>query len=210
MRTDELLDVLAEDASVPWRLGTRLALAVIAGTILAASLLVVVIGVRPDAGTAMSSLRFVFKFVVTLALAVTATRSVIRLARPDAPSSRGLGLVLAPALLGCAVGLELWSLPVGCWLPSLVGHNARYCLSLIPLLALGPLACLLAALRQGAPTRPGLTGGVAGLAAAGIAATFYASHCDDDSPLFVLLWYSLAVLIVSAAGYLAGRKVLAW
>jgi hypothetical protein len=92
----------------------------------------------------------------------------------------------------------------------MVGVNARLCLTLIPLLAIGPLACLLAALRQGAPSSPGLAGAIAGLAASGIAATFYAAHCTDDSPLFVMTWYLIAALIVTSAGYLIGRRLLRW
>jgi len=65
-------------------------------------------------------------------------------------------------------------------------------------------------LRSGAPRSPGLTGALAGAAAAGIAALFYASHCPDDSPLFVATWYPLATLICMGAGALAGRRFLAW
>jgi hypothetical protein len=53
-----------------------------------------------------------------------------------------------------------------------------------------------------------LTGAVAGLIAGGIAATFYAAHCVDDSPLFVATWYTLALALVTLAGALAGRWVL--
>jgi hypothetical protein len=63
-------------------------------------------------------------------------------------------------------------------------------------------------LRQGAPTRPALAGGVAGLMSAGLAATIYASHCTDDSPLFVATWYTLAAALMTAIGALAGSKVL--
>jgi hypothetical protein len=106
--------------------------------------------------------------------------------------------------------VELLVLPVSQWTPRLVGHNARFCLTLIPLLSIGPLACLLAALREGAPSSPGLAGAVAGLAASGIAATFYAANCTDDSALFVITWYPIATLIVTTAGYLIGRKLLRW
>jgi hypothetical protein len=119
-------------------------------------------------------------------------------------------IAIAPALLAVAVVVELLVLPESQWLPRLVGVNARLCLTLIPLLAAGPLACLLAALRQGAPSRPGLAGAVAGLAASGIAASFYAAHCTDDSPLFVMTWYLIATLIVTMAGYLIGRRLLRW
>jgi hypothetical protein len=48
------------------------------------------------------------------------------------------------------------------------------------------------------------------LAASGIAATFYAANCTDDSALFVMTWYPIATLIVTTAGYLVGRKLLRW
>jgi len=66
----------------------------------------------------------------------------------------------------------------------------------------------MAALRQGAPSNPGWTGATAGLAASGIAATFYAANCNDDSPLFVATWYPIAILAVSAAGCLIARRAL--
>jgi hypothetical protein len=119
-------------------------------------------------------------------------------------------VAIAPALLACAAVLELLVLPESQWMPRLVGHNARFCLTLIPLLSIGPLACLLAALREGAPSSPGLAGAVAGLAASGIAATFYAANCTDDSALFAMTWYPIATLIVTIAGYLIGRKLLRW
>jgi hypothetical protein len=105
---------------------------------------------------------------------------------------------------------ELLAMPESSWGPRLVGDNARDCVVLIPFLAIGPLACLLIALRQGAPARPGLAGLVAGLAASGIAATFYAANCSDDSPLFVATWYPAASAAVVLTGYLAGSKLLKW
>jgi hypothetical protein len=63
-------------------------------------------------------------------------------------------------------------------------------------------------LRHGAPTRPAVTGAIAGLMSAGLAATLYASHCTDDSPLFVATWYSIATALVAAIGALAGPRLL--
>jgi hypothetical protein len=39
-------------------------------------------------------------------------------------------------------------------------------------------------------------------------ATLYASHCTDDSPLFVAAWYTMATALVTAVGALAGAKLL--
>ena len=66
----------------------------------------------------------------------------------------------------------------------MIGHNSLFCVTVIPLLSLAPFAAVLYALRSGAPANPTVAGAVGGLLSAGIAATLYASHCTDDSPLF--------------------------
>lgn len=211
MKTDDLIALLATDSTPPWRLRALMALAVAAGVLLAAALFFAAIGFRADIAQAVESVRFLFKFVVTLALAVTATAAAFALAQPGVGlAHKGLALAAAPALLIAAALVELMVLPQDQWMPRMMGHNARFCLTLIPLLSIGPLACLLLALRRGAPSNPGLAGALAGLAASGIAATFYAANCTDDSPLFVMAWYPLAILIVTAAGFLLGRKLLRW
>jgi len=148
---------------------------------------------------------------VTVSLAVTAIWVTLSVGRPDGGlAHRGLALSIVPALLACAAAVELRVLPKSRWMPLLVGQNARFCLTLIRWLSIGPLACLLAALRLGAPSSPGLAGAVAGSAASGIAATFYVANCTDDSVLFVMTWYPIATLIVPTRGYLVGRKPLRW
>jgi hypothetical protein len=211
VKTDDLIDLLAQDSAPPLRLRSLLAMALAGGIIIAAILFFVGIGFRPDISEAVTSNRFLFKFVATISLAVTAIWVTLSVGRPSGSlAHRGLVLAIAPTLLVCAAVIELLVLPESQWMPLLVGHNARFCLTLIPLLSIGPLACLLAALRVGAPSSPGLAGAVAGLAASGIAATFYAANCTDDSALFVITWYPIATLIVTTAGYLIGRKLLRW
>ncbi len=61
---------------------------------------------------------------------------------------------------------------------------------------------------DGAPAHPSVAGAIAGMLSAGLAATMYASHCTDDSPLFVATWYSIATALVSAIGALAGSRIL--
>lgn len=92
----------------------------------------------------------------------------------------------------------------------LIGHNALVCMVLIPLMSAAPLVGTLIALHRGAPDNPGLAGAVAGLFAGAFGASLYATHCPDDSPLFVATWYTLAVLVVMAVGALAGSRWLRW
>jgi hypothetical protein len=211
VKTDKLIDLLAKDTRPPWPFRSLLAGAAVGGIAIGAIVFFTEIGLRPDISEALSSGRFLFKFVVTILLALTAIGATLALGRPDGRlARRSLMMAIAPSLLAVAVIFELLVLPQSHWLPRLVGVNATLCLTLIPLLAIGPLVCLLAALRYGAPSNPGLAGAIAGLAASGIAATFYAAHCNDDSPLFVMTWYLIATLIVTMAGYVIGRRVLKW
>jgi hypothetical protein len=90
----------------------------------------------------------------------------------------------------------------------LIGSNSRICMTAIPLMSLPLLGAALIGLRHGAPSRPALTGAVAGLLSAGLAATLYAAHCTDDSPLFVTTWYTIATALVTAIGALVGSRVL--
>jgi hypothetical protein len=55
-----------------------------------------------------------------------------------------------------------------------------------------------------------MTGAVAGLFAGALGAVLYATHCPDDSPLFVAVWYGLAIAAVALIGALAGRRLLRW
>ena len=119
-------------------------------------------------------------------------------------------LVVAPAFLSVAVLYELLAISPAHWAERLVGNYAGTCLIAIPLLSIVPLAALLIALRAGAPRIPASAGAVAGLLAGALSATLYATHCPDDSPLFVAVWYTLAVSLVTLAGALAGRRVLRW
>lgn len=212
MRTDDLIRALANDRSSQWpSVGQALALALVVGLAAAAAVFMAMLGPRPDFAAALHSPRFLFKFVVTLALAASATALVARLARPAA-RSRALAALLwvGPALLALGVTYELAAIPAAQWGKTLIGTNARVCLTSIPLIAAPVLAAAIVALKRGAPTRPMLAGAAAGLVAGGFGATLYAAHCIDDSPLFVLAWYTPAIALVTLAGALLGARLLRW
>jgi len=115
-----------------------------------------------------------------------------------------------PILLAAADLAELVTVPAAEWGGRLVGSNALVCLRSIPFLAAAPLLAAMLALRHGAPENPTLAGASAGLVAGGIGAALYASHCIDDSPFFVSVWYTLAIAIVVAIGAWCGSRCLRW
>lgn len=211
MKTEDLIGLLAEDARVRWTLPGRLAAAVLAGTVVAVLLFVGLLGIRPDIVLAGQTARFLFKLLFVLALLGCGLGAVAQAGRPLARLGVwSLALIVLLGALAVAVTGELLLTPEHLWRARLIGQNAALCLVAIPTLALAPLAFLLFALKAGAPSRPGLAGAIAGLAAGGIAATLYAVHCPDDSPLFVATWYLLAIAIVVGTGYAAGSRLLRW
>ncbi|PLP59827.1 DUF1109 domain-containing protein [Mesorhizobium loti] len=212
MKTDELIKTLGADAkATAMPLGKMWLMVLTFAAIAAAVVFFMTIGMRPDFMQAMQTIRFLFKFVFTGTLAITAFVVLRMLAMPGAPAGKyGRWLFVAPLLMAVAVVLELFAMPSGDWGKRLMGNNMMICLAFIPLIGLVPLAALLVALKQAAPTRPVLSGAVAGLLAGGLAATFYAAHCTDDSPLFVATWYSLAIAALGGVGALMGRFFLRW
>jgi hypothetical protein len=174
VKTSDFIGLLAVDSAPIWRFGSIFRLAIVFGILIAASAFFLGIVVRPDISQAIQSPRFLFKFVATGTLAAGATGAVLSLARPGAAIRRWYWvLTTVPLLLAGAAVIELIVMPRDMWMRLLVGKNSLCCLTLIPLLAIGPLAGLLIVLRQGASENPGVAGGLAGMAASGIAATFY-------------------------------------
>jgi hypothetical protein len=212
MRTDNLIRTLAADLSVSMpAIRQKLALAILIGLSVSTALFWVTLGPREDIADAVQTLRFDFKVVEALLIAATAAALLLRLAQPGAPSRlQTVAVLAAPALLVVAVIAELLLVPAGQWSESLIGDNAIACLASIPFLSLPPLAAMLAVLRNGAPLRPALAGAIAGLVAGGLAAALYAIKCTDDSPLFVAIWYSVAIGAVCLLGAVLGRRMLRW
>jgi hypothetical protein len=210
METDQLIRTLAADNAHRARpVGFVLALALLAAVPVSAAMFFAELGVRPDVMTAMRNPFFDLKFAVTLALAIPAIAISLHLSRPEASLHGWAWLLLIPAgLLVIGTASEMMMpqrLPM---MTRLVGTNSRTCLMAIPLMSLPLLAAALVGLRRGAPTRPAVAGAIAGLLSAGLAATLYASHCTDDSPLFVATWYTIATALVTAIGAVAGSRVL--
>lgn len=210
METEQLIRTLAADSMHRARpVGYVLGLALLAAAPVSLAMFLSRLGVRPDVMAAMHNPFFDLKFVVTLALAVTAIVVSLHLSRPEVSLKGWWWLLLIPVgILAAGIASEMMipqRLPM---IVRLIGSNSRICLTAIPLMSLPLLAGALLALRHGATTRPAAAGAIAGLLSAGLAATLYASHCTDDSPLFVATWYPIAIALVAAVGALVGSKVL--
>jgi hypothetical protein len=213
MDTDELIDRLAAEPrrpatslSVVWWGAASLAVA------LAAIVFFATLGPRLDFAAAAETPRFLFKFVVTITLAASSFGLVRALSRPDGTAWKRTAPVIAaaPALMIIGVIAELLVLPPELRAARMIGSNSLACLTFMPLIGIGPLAISIYALRLGAPIRPARAGAVAGVLAGAIAATFYAAHCTDDSPLFVGTWYTFAIAGLALVGAVAADRFARW
>jgi hypothetical protein len=210
METEQLIRTLAADNAHRTRpVSFVLTMALLSAAPISVAMFFAGLGVRPDVMTAMHNPFFDMKFVVTLAMAISAVAVSLHLSRPEASLRRWGWLLLIPAaILALEIGSEMMMpqrLPM---MTRLIGSNSRVCMAAITLMSLPLLAAALIGLRRGAPTRPAVAGAIAGMLSAGLAATLYASHCTDDSPLFVATWYTIATALVATIGALAGSKML--
>jgi hypothetical protein len=211
MKTEQLVASLVADRAASARpLGRAVSRAVLAGALVSLVIFALEFGPRVDLAAAFATWRFDLKLVLVLASLLTASAACLAMARPVSTERWRWALLPALLIAAAALGIELAVLPAGTWKARLVGSNALVCLTAIPLFALAPLAALLLVMRRAAPASPTLAGAACGVLAAATAALIYAFHCFDDSPLFVLTWYSMAAIPVVLLGAATGQRLLRW
>ena len=212
MRTTDLIELLARDvrATPPGIASRRLLAALVAGGLV--TLAIVALGLRCQPLLAAAQqpwfwMKAAYTGLLTLAGAVI----VRRLSMPGAKAGAApllAGLVIL-AMLALGTGQILAAAPadrLALWL----GRTWKVCSPLILLLAIPVYACLIAAVRRLAPTRPALTGAAAGFAAGALAATLYGLHCPEQAAAFVASWYTLGIAAATALGAIAGGRLLRW
>lgn len=211
MKTDDLIRALAADTRPERPLWGRLMLGLLPSLAVAVAVVWAGLGFRADLATALVTPVSAARIVLTGALGIVAMRLALLLARPEG-WGRARFWPLA-VVGGVALGLLVWAFvtipPEGRQM-AVVGKTMTTCLVMIPLMAILPVTSILYALRHGATTVPALAGAVAGLAGGGMAAAIYALHCTEDSPLFYVTWYGLAILGVTLVASLAGARLLRW
>jgi hypothetical protein len=213
MRTDELIDVLARDASPVARGTVRRSLMIAVGCAAAVSLAILLgwLGMRPDIHTAMRTMPFWMKATYTLALAASGFWLTYRLARPEGRTGRAWALpLLVIAVLAGLSAIELAGTPRADWRALVMGHSWTLCPIRILAISAPVFALAMWALRRLAPTRLMLAGAAAGLLAGGVGATVYGLACDETAATFTLTWYTLAIGLSAGLGALLGRRLLAW
>ena len=210
--SDDLIGRLTETCARPALAAAgRLLVGLAAGAAVSAALIAFTLGLRPDMARATAEGMFWVKFAYTLALAGLGVWACERLARP-ACAARGRlpWLVLPVVALAALAAWQLAMAPAPMRMPMMMGGSSGVCPWCITVFSLPPLAGLVWAVRGLAPTRLRLTGAMLGLAAGGAGAAAYALHCDEMAAPFMVIWYSLGIVLSGAVGWLFGPRLLRW
>jgi hypothetical protein len=211
MRTEDLVSGLAQDAGPAPNPATTLAAGIVPGAAISLTLMLAILGLRPDMATAVATPMFWMKLAYALALAAVAAPLVLELARPTGRVTRLAYLFLAPVAVFVLMAIyRVANAAPDARLQLFMGSSAAVCSSRIVLLSLPILVGALISLRRLAPTRLESTGAVAGILA-GAAGTFvYALHCAESASPFVVVWYTIGMAATAIVGAIVGRLALRW
>jgi hypothetical protein len=214
VNTDRLIDVLSANLEPVRRgqLGKMLLLAMVIGGAAAFGLMLATIGPRPDFDAPDHLQWAAAKLFFALSIIFTGVPFLTRSIRPGRENETqwALPLLLLAATMALTLvivlfGPAVWGRPLG-----VSGISSARCLFCIPCFAAIPLASLIWALRQGAPTRLKLCGAIAGIVAGGLGAAAYALACASDTVPFVAIWYGAAIALCGLIGAWLGRRFLRW
>ncbi len=213
MKTDELVRSLSRDLT-PVKLhavSRRIAIGLGLGAAATMSLVMFVLGVRPDLAIAIDGFAFWMKWLYTASLACVGIIATVHLARPDAPHQKVFLPLIIPFFLLAAIAIsELLHAPREQWLGIWLGRSWTMCSALVVLFSIPIFVGLLWSFKRMAPTSLREAGAAAGLASGACAATLYGLHCPEVSATFVLTWYTLGIGSATAIGALLGPRLLRW
>jgi hypothetical protein len=211
--TDDIIDSLVGDLKpVPRRaLERRFVLGILPALAMSLVLMLAILGLRNDMAEALMLPVFWIKSAYNALLAIAAFLAAYHLARPD--GSRGRFFQVAAAIvvtMALVAVIQLMLSPEETYRTLIIGSSALHCPLLIFLFALPVFAGNVWVLRRGAPTDLKLTGFIAGLAAGAAGAWVYSWFCTENGMPFVLIWYSLGILLTGILGSLMGPRLLRW
>lgn len=213
MKTDDLINLLAADTLPVERAAAprRLALSLVAGVPLAAVLMLLGYGVRPDLAQAMLWPMFWMKLLFPVIICGAAFVALQRLARPGVRLGASWLWLAAPVLLLWALAAaSLANAPAELRAAMVLGQTWRTCSASIALISLPVFIAVFVALASLAPTRPAWAGACAGAMAGGAGAAVYALHCPELAAPFLAVWYVLGIALPVAVGALLAPRLLRW
>ncbi|MBB2830247.1 UNVERIFIED_ORG: hypothetical protein GGD51_000348 [Rhizobium esperanzae] len=212
-KTDDIIERLASDLkAVPRQaLRRRFALGIVPALSVSLLLMLIGLGLRIDIPDVLMLPVFWIKSAYNALIAMAGIVAVYRLSRPDGSEGGFFGvLALIFAAMAVVAATQLMMAPVETYPVLILGSSALHCPLLIFGFALPVYAGIVWALRRAAPSDLQLTGFVAGIAAGAAGAWVYSWFCTENGMPFVLIWYTLGILITGVLGALTGPRLLRW
>jgi hypothetical protein len=177
---------------------------------LAAGLIVMTTGMRPDLQSGEFHQMFLLRGGLLLLLGVGCGWAVLSMARPSIGKQ---GQSWKMAIAAAAI------LPFAALIVAMTGRvdvamdNMRFGLDCMLFSTLGGLATaipMVLQLRRGAPTSLERAGWLTGFAAGGFGTFAYGLHCPFNDMVYIGLWYSLAVGVCAVLGRLVVPRLIRW
>jgi hypothetical protein len=216
VNTEHLIDLLSADLEPVGRVGfgKTLFVAMLMGGAAAFVVMLATVGPRVDLGSTAHLEWTTVKVIFAVSVILTAAPQLLTLMRPGLEKETHPAVVLLPfaAAIVAAFAILLFVTP-SAWIMMVRGVTSvspGRCLLCIIFFAAMPFAATVWALRQGAPTRLGLCGALAGVVAGGFGAAAYALTCASDSIPFIAVWYSAAIVLCAFIGAQIGLRILRW
>lgn len=210
---DALIDRLSRDL-VPVRprttARTLLLLAVLG--IVEVALYLAIRGMRPDMPAAMTQPMFWWKGASLLALAVIGGATALRAFDPAASPRRGLRRFAAAAAIALAAGWIIDAAGGGgaALRVRLAPADGLACVGAVVVLSLPALFAFGLLMRRGAATDPGGTAAAVGLTASAWGGLVFVVACPHDDPLYVALWFTVAITLVAFIARLTLPRLTRW
>jgi len=213
MNTDQLIAALSSGVEpVDAGAGRRnLMLAAAAGFVAGLPLLLILLGINPSLAQAATLPMFWVKLAFVAGLATAGWWTVFRLSRPGAAlGSPALALATPVLLMGVLALAAIVLAQADQRLALLMGSSWSVCPWRIAVLSIPSFVLMMWAVKGLAPTRLRLAGAGAGMLSGAIGALVYLLYCPELAPPFLLVWYTLGMLVPAAVGALVGPRVLRW
>jgi len=213
VKTDDLITVLSTNVEpVDRRQVVReLAAAVAIGTMVAVATILIFHGLRTDLDDLQAQGFLLLKLAFAVAVIISASICLVRLARPGGETRTRLTLTAWPFIgIAFLAAISLVFAPFWHLHTAVMGGRWLECLISIPLIAVLPFVLVIWTLRRMAPTDLTHTGALAGLVAGGMSALGYALHCTSDSVPFIALWYGGTIALCTLIGAVLGPRLLRW
>ncbi|KPF78501.1 hypothetical protein IP88_03630 [alpha proteobacterium AAP81b] len=216
-RADPLIDALVADLAPVrprrwWREAALLAGAVVVEAFMVAE----IFGMRPTTADALMAPAFMWKTASLTLVAIIGAAAALLSLDPAVTGGRRIRWLWGALALLLPVALAAgWLIDAGAAGSEALLHRLDWraglgCVRHVVMTALPMLLVLAVVIRRGAPTNPERTAAAAGLAAAGLSAAGFVLSCPHDDPLYVAVWYGLAVALITGVSRLLLPRLIRW